>query len=160
MTNTVEWGTPVLYMRSSDGVLFRVEARPPAPSRVEQKATTQEEQRPAPSAVTQPSTARAAKLRPDLLVIDTPIRMELICIGRRVPDGVTTSGALTWRSIASASILSPTPSTLLSCRQRTTPPAPLEGRPHPGPEGEPSGGRRVMARQCGLLRLAERDNRP
>ncbi len=83
VANTVEWGTPVLYMRSPDGVLFRVEARPSAAAAaptVERKAAAQEEQRPAPAVVTQQPTVRAVDPQPDLLVIDTPIRLELICI--------------------------------------------------------------------------------
>jgi hypothetical protein len=31
VTNTVEWGTPVLYMRAPDGILFHIVKQPPCP---------------------------------------------------------------------------------------------------------------------------------
>lgn len=86
VANTFEWGTPVLYMRSPDGVLFELSERPVAP-----EAARKPETQPAP----QPAVVREAKVErrveepskpqepPNVLVITEPIRIELV----RVPAG-------------------------------------------------------------------------
>ncbi len=48
IANTLEWATPVLYMRSSDGMLFEVEQKPASPPEARAAAPTAAAAQPAP----------------------------------------------------------------------------------------------------------------
>lgn len=77
VTNTVEWGTPVLHMRAPDGLLFNLAA-----------ALVQPKPTPSATAPTpaQPKPVLAEPARsapPAVLTVDKPIRMELV----RIPAG-------------------------------------------------------------------------
>lgn len=75
--NDVEWGTPVLYMRAKDGVLFDLSALPipVMPSQLPKVEPLKE-----PAIVVEPPTP---KPNPDRLTINSPFHFELI----RIPAG-------------------------------------------------------------------------
>ncbi|MDQ3449252.1 MAG: CHAT domain-containing protein [Chloroflexota bacterium] len=67
ISNTVEWGTPVLYMRSPDGVLFRVQDRQKARPNETAVIPTQSTPMTAPTA---PSVPEALPVSPELAAFD------------------------------------------------------------------------------------------
>ena len=96
VTNTVEWGTPVLHMRAPDGLLFDLAAVAPAAPPLEQQAGgaasgKRAAHSPAQAQSAQTSTgapipvmAEPARLTPPAIItLEKPIRLELV----RIPAG-------------------------------------------------------------------------
>lgn len=108
INNTIEWGTPILFMRSPDGMLFNVQAPPkrsepvtsqkdktPAPSRAAEKKTEPAQvvsRQPQPATSDQqpvtshqiPATSNqiptTSNLLPKTITIENPLHLELVLI--------------------------------------------------------------------------------
>ncbi len=84
VANSLEWGTPVLYSRASDGLLFDLAA---APAPKTQAADIPVPKTPAPrssaSSDAEPATPRQPDPPPAHFTIESPIHLELV----RVPAG-------------------------------------------------------------------------
>lgn len=99
LSNTLEWGVPVLYMRSTDGVLFQQQplpatrepaavqrdtGRPPQPSQVRGAAPGPPVEVRAAKPVSPPPWHTLAPSTGKILAITTPINVELV----QIPAGV------------------------------------------------------------------------
>ena len=127
--NTLEWGTPVLFMRAPDGVLFSVPAAPVAPTTPPPDIEPEPEPRREPEPEPQPIREREPEPEPE----PQPIR-------EREPEPEPEPQPIRERE--------PGPPRPLPPRPR--PPRPRPGRPTPG---GPRWGRRLAVALGGLAAL-------